>query len=553
MLRYTVLHRPIFLLALVGCLLSCRGAPEPAAPEPAAEPEPTGGPRLVLLLAVDQMRADYLERFAPVLEGGLKRLADDGVAFTDAHHEHALTLTGPGHATLATGLHPRHHGIVGNSWYSREAHDDVYSAGDSDQQSPENLLGTALGDWLKRRSERSRVFSVSGKDRASVLLGGHRADAAFWYNGENGGFVSSPYYGEALPPWVEAFNDERHLDVHFGRLWEPRPFPAELLGELGIEDFDAGPYDEGLPRSFGGASPHPEESFYWALRTSPLSDAQMARFAMRLIDEEGLGSDGWPDVLALSFSALDAVGHTYGPHSREFLDVIVSLDQSLGELLAHIDAKVGRDRVVIAFSGDHGVVPTPEIRQRHGLAGRRLGREELICIQQARRVLTERFGPGEWFERGLYLDLAHLEASGVDAAAVEGVVAAHLETCPSVAEVWTRGELAGERPGQGPFAALYWNAFHPDRSPDFIPRFTEFFLGSRSHAASHGSPYPYDTAVPLIFVAPGCPPATVAERAATVDLAPTLAALAGIEAPAGLDGTDRSAAVCPPTAHTTPA
>jgi predicted AlkP superfamily pyrophosphatase or phosphodiesterase len=527
--------RPLCVLiacALLG-LIGCR--PEPAAPGE--------GPRLILLVVVDQMRYDYLDRFQSLFQGGLQYLRQNGVSFTDAHHHHAKTETAPGHATIASGRHPSHHGIVGNSWYERQEGERVGSVQDAElDASPRRFIGTALGDWLKAQDRHSKVFAASGlKDRTAILLGGPGADAAFWYDASNGGFETSRYYMKKLPSWLAQFNQERHLDAHFGHAWEPSPMPAEQLEALAIESqHGLGILEPEFPHTFGGFSSEPDTAFYRSLAISPYFDAQLGRFSRRLIEEEQLGADGHIDLLALGFSALDTAGHYFGPNSREFLEVLLGLDQTLGQLLTFLDQRIGLDRVIVALSSDHGVLPMPEYRQRHGLPGKRLGREEILCVQQLPRVVADELGEGEWFADFLVLDQATLDEKGLSRERVEGVVADLLEQCPSVARVWTRTELLQGRTRDAPYWEYFLNSFHPERGRDFEVRFDEVFLATRSVAASHGSTYPYDTQVPIIFATEDTVGRDIAERAYTVDIAPTLAALAGVEVPEVVDGEDRS-------------
>lgn len=527
-------------LAVAGaCVLlwSC-----PAAPPPSLAP---GAPRLILFLAVDQGRADYVERFRPLLRHGLDRLLAESVRFTDAHHDHANTSTAPGHATLATGRHPSSHGIVGNYWFDRETREEVYSASDEDGvRSPERLLVPTLGDWLKAASPRSKVFAAGGKDRASVLMAGHRADAAFWFDDDSGDFVTSEYYPGRERPWLDAFHAERHVDRYFGEAWEPLPEVAAHAAEYRVEPLDEGMFQTGFPYPLGGATPAPDGSFYSGVFRSPLIDRYLADFARALIAGEGLGDDDHPDLLWLSFSALDAVGHRYGPDSPELLDTLLGLDRVLGELLDFVDERIGLDRVLVSLSSDHGVMPVPEVLARHGGDGRRFGTAEIRCVQHAGRRLRAEMGDEEWILEDFYLDRELAAERGVELSALEEALRRPLEACPGIARVWTRGELlAGSV--DDPIGRLFVHGFHPERSPDLTLELEPWVLPYSSVRASHGSPHPYDTHVPWLVRRPGGRGFEVAERVHTVDVAPTLAALVGLAVPDGVDGVDRSALLQP--------
>ena len=528
------------IAALLVGALPLAGAP-PAAPAPAMAP-----PRLVLLLVVDGLRALDLERFSPLFDGGLRRLMDRGVRFADAHHEHAVTTTSPGHATLATGLHPRRHGIIDNWWHERDPAREVSSVGDAELgASPRRLLAPTLGDWLKERDPSSRVFAVSGKDTAAVLLGGHRADGAFWYDPANGGFRTSEYYRQRRPDWLTGFNEQRLLDEHFGRAWEPLPVDAETIAQLEIAAPEPGARAAGFRHLFGGLAAAPDEGFYGSVYYSPWLDAHLARCAERLATAEDLGGDGVVDLLAVSFSTLDEVGHTHGPDSREWLDLVLRLDRTIGELLDALDRTVGRDRILVALSSDHGMAPLPEVRARRGLAGRRADSRDVLCLQAVGRGLAERFGDDRWLLPGPFLDPEAVRRSGRDRDAVEREAVRLFEQCPAVVKAWTRDELRESGAAPDPYQERFARGFHPPRSPDFQLQFEEHFVRYTDGGTDHGSPYSYDTHVPLILSGARLAPGRIDERVSTSDLAPTLAALAGVPPPAGLDGRDLSALLPP--------
>lgn len=502
-----------------------------------AAPPPEGAPRLVLLVVVDQLGYDLLERTRPLLTGGLARLLDQGASFTDAHHAHAATLTAPGHATLSTGADPARHGVVANSWYDRVRGDWVDSARDPgrDQVSPVHLRVPTLGDRMRERWPRSRVFAAAGKDRSAVLLAGRRAHGAFWF--EDGEWAASGYYTpRGAPRWLEDLNQRDEPRRLLGRLWEPLPVAPEAAAAAGVFAADRGDFDAGLPRAFGGFSPAADGGFYGAFEDSPFFDQQLAELAEALVEAEQLGADGWPDLLALGFSALDLVGHEYGPHSPEVLDAVLRLDRTLGELFAFLDREVGEGAVLAALSSDHGVAPLPELAGALGVPGRRAGRDSVACLQRANLELGRRFGEGiDWLGRGFYLDGEALADHDLAAAEVAAAAAELVERCPGVARAWTWEEL--ERAGEpGSHRDAFRRGFDPERSPDLLLEVEPYFVPVTSGDTTHGSPHPYDTHVPLILAGPGVPAGEVAGRVHTSDLAPTLAALLGLPPAAGLDG-----------------
>jgi len=549
------------ILAVAALLVASACAPDRPAPEPSGEARPVelpaDAPRLILFLVVDMGAPAQLERHRPLFSAGLARLLAESAAFTDAHHDHADTDTSAGHATLATGRHPSGHGIVSNWWFDPAASAEVYSVEDEEgETSPSRLLADALGDWLKAAVPGARVFSASAKDRSAVLLGGHRPDGAFWYDRETGRFTTSGYYTGGAPAeeeaWAAAFHREHPPAERFGTAWEPLPEVAAAAEALGVASLDFGEADPWyeFPHVLGGMAPAPGEWFYGDLYASPFADLYLARFAAALVAGEELGADAAPDLLALSFSAADSVGHRYGPDSLEYADTLARLDRALGELLEAVDRRVGLDRTLIVLSADHGVASAPEIDAARGGPGRRAGAAEALCVQGLEAALVERFGladagdpaaPGRWVLPGPFFETAALEAGGVTRAEAEAAAREHLEACPGVARVWTRSELESPALPDHPLALAFAHSFHRERSPDLVLQLEEGLLpASPTTAASHGSPYRHDTHVPWLVRGAGIAPREIPGRVATVDVAPTTAALVGLSVPEGVDGVDRS-------------
>lgn len=529
---------PAILLTVMMTLFSC-GSPEAPPPAPLEQPElDPGGVRLILVLVADQCTADYLERFGPLFNGGLDLLRKNGTSFTEAHHFHAATSTAVGHATLATGCFPRNHGIIANDWYEKETGERIYAVADEEtDRSPHLMLTPAIGDWLKTANPRSKVFAASGKDRAAILMGGKDADGAFWFQKKDGTFRTSDYYyPDDEPSWVELFNDQRLIDRHFGEAWAPLPLSSEQLAAATIEDTDFGPLHPVFPRVFGAASPAAERWFYEGALSSPWGDEFLGLFGQQLIEAEKLGLDGSPDILMLSFSALDWVGHDYGPNGREVLDTMLRLDQYLAKLLEFIDQHVGLKHTLVAFTGDHGVAPVPEYRQKHGEPGSRLTAAGVLCFQQTGDQLDQRYGDQDWFLPGPFLNPVAIDVSGVPREELERTVCDILAACPSVDHVWSRGDLIKGTVSDNPSFTMFHNGYHEDRSPDFLVRFEAYHNLTRGSATTHGTSHRYDTHVPLILFGPGVPAGRVHNRVNSVDLVPTLAELAGIPTPAEIDG-----------------
>ncbi len=545
MKKLALFTAPAALALAVACSAPTAAPDEEAAAAETAAEVPAGAPRLVLLIAVDQMRADYLERFRPLLTGGLDRLLREGIVFTDAHHFHAATETAPGHATLATGVFPKRHGIIGNGWFDRETGEDAYCCGDPDYGvSPRNMLAPTIGDLMKAVWPQSKVFSASGKDRAAILMGGHHADGAWWYSRSRGTWVTSPYYGdlEAQPDWLETFNGEDRLAVHFGNAWEPL-LPLEHTSAYDIEPLDRGSFADTFPHALGGYTVE-RSAFYASIYRSPFLDGYLEDFAEALIEAEELGADEYPDLLAVSFSALDTVGHGFGPNAPETLDTILRLDRTIGELLDFVDEKVGLDNVLIGLSADHGVGIVPELVVRGGGDGGRFGAEQTLCLQRLLSRLEERFGAGEFLLDTFYLDTEAIEAAGADRKAVEDEIIEAVGGCPLVAQVVRPADLDPA----DPLHELYLNSYYASRSGDLIavPSPNVLPVPLSVVTASHGSPYRYDTHIPLIIRRQDGAGRVVEERANTIDLAPSLVPLLGLDVEGvagfeGFDGVDRLA------------
>jgi len=519
-------------LGLLFVLVLVLGCAQPAAPPP-AEIEATERPKLVVLVVVDQFRRDYVDRFGDLFTGGLRTLLDEGVFFENARHEHSYPATGPGHATLTTGEPPRIHGIIGNGWYDREG-DWVYCVEDEEgEASPARLQASTLGDWLKARDPRAKVYSVSGKDRAAILMGGERADGAFWYDSSNGGMETSSYYyptGEP-PEWLTAYNDSRPMDRYFGSLWLPLPIPDEELFARGVRDHDFGPLQKGFPYVLSSDYFVLTDQLYDGIADTPWLDRAIGSFVEVLVDSEELGMDEHTDLLAISFSALDIVGHGYGPHAHETADTLLRLDRRLRELLSLLDDRIGRENFLLAFSADHGAAPMPEWEVDGAPIGTRLGSQEIVCLQRVERRLDLQFGEQEWLSPGPFIRDEALEATGADPSAVEQALGLAIEACPSVERVWTRSQLTGGGRGGDALFDLYRNGFHADISPDVKIQWERGFMLTRYSISTHASPYDYDVNVPMIFLLPGEAGRREVAPATTMDVAPTLAAVAGIRIP----------------------
>jgi predicted AlkP superfamily pyrophosphatase or phosphodiesterase len=531
----------------------------------------------VLLIAVDQFRFDYLERFGDLFgQNGIRRLMREGGSWANANYDHMPTYTAPGHATMMTGAWPAETGIVANNWPDRESGGRVSSVSDATAHlfgggpneaasSPRRLLASTLGDELRlRNGDRSKVIGVSMKDRSAILPAGRHANAAYWYSSQSGRMVSSDYYFNHLPDWVQRFNGARPADKYFGARWERILPETEYLKRAGPdapswENLPMG--STGLTASFPhvitGGSAGPNAAFYEALQTSPFSNDLLLSFAEQAIENEQLGADGDTDVLTVSFSANDYVGHRFGPYSQEVMDMALNVDRDIGALLDFVDKRVGLRNTVVVFTADHGVAPVPEHASSIGLPG---GRIDLAGVVRAvRNAIKARYNPKnvspdptadyilsyeengqprEAFDNGnIYFNTAALMRDGVSLDEIETVAGTAAMTVPGISRYFTRAQL--ERGAISPADSLARRVFHgfnPRRSGDVILIEEAYKYLGETVRSTHGSPYTYDTHVPLILMGRGVRPGRYEQPASPADIAPTLAALLRVQPPSNAVG-----------------
>lgn len=509
-------------------------------------------PKLVLLVVIDQGRADYMDRFGDNFQGGLKWLLENGTSFSEAHHAHAVTATGVGHAALGTGYYPRHNGIIGNSWYRNEGAESINCVADSSvrpvttagdyrgtPRSSRNLQVTGLADWMESADPESKTYGISRKDRGAILLAGKNPDGAFWYDYDTGQFLSSTHYCEKLPAWLNEFNLEDYPGRYFGKLWDLDDISRSLLPREDVAQSDYGWFSNQLPHSMGSAYPYPDSSFYADFGDTPMMDTYLMKMAKQLIENENLGQDNHPDYLGVSFSVVDSVGHTYGPNSPEMMDTMMRLDSSLDELFSFLDEKVGAGQWAVALTADHGGLELPEYLEQNNQGGGRLDSEDIACLQQLGPEFDRSVGDGEeWFVNGYYLDHTAVGRNNLKREDLENRAAALLESCTAIRKVWTRTEL--EKPGDEYFHTLHYNNYYPGRSPNLLIQWEEKFIASLGTGTGHGSPYDYDTHVPLIFAGKGISKGKYQERVQTVDIPVTLGAILGVKIPEDVDGRDLS-------------
>lgn len=508
-------------------------------------------PRLVVMIAVDQLVPEQLQRLDARFTGGFRRLLDQGAVFWRATVDYAATETGPGHATFATGRWPAKTGIVGNLYYDRAARQTVYCIADPAAHplgdagvdssrasvSPAALLGDALGDLLERAAPGSKTLAFSGKDRSAVLMGGRAPEAALWWNGSTGGFTSSSAYGARLPEFVTVWNREWRERA---RGWEWRNEAGDLAGLGTARDDREGESRRGgrtLPRTL----PSEDGPLAGAVLTSPLLDYFTLELAMLALDTEDLGRDDAVDLLALSLSGVDVLGHAYGPDSVEVTDLLLRDDRELGRLFAALDETVGEGRWLACLSSDHGVLDLPEELQGGLVGARRVQDNEVAALKRSvEEALAELFPEAgslglAMSELGFVFDEAAARAAGIEPARLRESIAEVAEATPWIEDAYTLEELVGTGTADA-WLQLYRRSAHPARTADVVLRPEPWLLFGFEEGTSHGSPYPYDRRVPLVFLGGPVKAQQRFDPASPTDAVPTLLALLGLPLPADLDG-----------------
>jgi predicted AlkP superfamily pyrophosphatase or phosphodiesterase len=503
-----------------------------------------GTPTLIVMIVVDQLGGGLLDRFEPALTaGGFRRFMDEGRRYTRASHAHAMPETAPGHATLATGVFPARHGIVANSWHQRAGFQWslMYAVGDTtspilgyerdvelEGRSPANLLRDGIADWVRAADPGARAVSISKKDRSAVTMAGRSSPSAFWLHDRDAVFVTSTYYAARIPTWLTVFNSEVMRGLASSSPMWLSEVPPELrsLAQSDAQSYEVGGGERSIfpHRGTDEAGPPGSEEFnVWAFDT-PRADDAVLELAKTAVVQLQLGQRGPVDLLAVSFSALDRVGHRYGPVSQEALSTLIHLDLVLANFLQYLDAQVGTGRWVAGLAGDHGVTLPPEAaRARGNRDAERVMDDELL--EDLGRALREAAGNG-----GRPEVIAQRLADLVEE---DGLVEA----------AYTHQQIAfGGEPADS-FAVLYRNSYYPGRAWGILSRYgvevrygegdlvTAFETGT-----DHGSPYWYDRHVEMMMLGPGVMPGTSDEPVYSVDFAPTLAGLGNIRFPDDLDG-----------------
>ena len=488
-------------------------------------------PKLVVGIVVDQMRYDYIYRFWNQFEDdGFKKLVNEGFFLRNTHYNYAPTYTGPGHASIFTGTPPSVHGIIGNNWYNKAEGISVYCAGDGSsttvcdcenhvdvssdagKMSPHRMLTTTFCDELKLFSPQSKVFGISIKDRGAILPAGHTANGSFWM-GKSGEWISSSYYYEQLPQWLLDFQQDKPVTSYFKGAWKGRGFGYPM---------------DSLLQSKGPSS----------VKSTPEGNTYLKDLAIELIKSEKLGQDNITDVLTLSFSSTDYIGHQFGPHAEELVDTYLKLDKDLADLLNYIHSTVGKDNALVFLTSDHGVVSVPnELKARKIPAGYF---DASMLTDELNTLLSDHFGKAEWVlsysNQQFFLDRQLIEEKKLKHQDVQQIAADYLLNIEGVQYTYTAHQLHNNEYQSG-FHALIQKGFNQKRSGDVVIVLNSGWIEwSTPTGTTHGSCFSYDTHVPLLFWGKGIKHGRTDEFISICDIAPTVSTLLGISFPNGCTG-----------------
>lgn len=533
--------------AFLSCLLVLAGFSSVYA----APPKP---PKLVVAIIVDQLRYDYLDRFHHQFgEKGLKLLTDQGAFMTFAQYDYSPTITAPGHASYFSGSTPMIHGIIGNEWFNKRTGLNTYCVSDPDvtgvgiepdaedgKMSPKNFTGATVADQMRLRWD-SKVVAISIKDRGAILPGGKKPHGAFWFEPAGGKFISSSYYMQELPEWVKTFNNRALPESFIGKTWD------RLLDEKEYAGLDDAPGESRLPGEDKSTFPHTvikqAKDPYEPILSTPYGNELLAEFAKAAVEGEKLGQGDRPDLLCVSFSSNDYCGHRFGPYSHEAQDITLRLDRQFEDFFAYLDKKVGLANVVMVLTADHGVCMAPEYAQFKGLDGARPAVSEMMGDLQTK--MAERFGPGRYFlsakgqfkprlsEGNLFYNHAVLQEKQLSPETVTAFVREWAYNTGVFQAVYGREQLLEGR-APGILGQHVMKGFHGERSGDVVFVLKPYQLsggGKPGVGTTHGSPYAYDTHVPVLFYGAPFKPGRYADAFYITDIAPTLSAALGIQEP----------------------
>lgn len=521
-----------------------------------------GQPKLVVLLVIDQFCYDYLSRYHEHFSaGGFKYLIENSANFLNCHYKQASAQTAVGHSIIASGAYPWSTGIVANSWYSKRKEKEVEATEDDTVQlvggngpgaSCRTMGGTTVGDELKLATNgRSKVICCSIKDRAALFLSGRMANGAFWFDTHSGHFVSSSQFGGALPAWVSAFNDRHYADNYFAKPWQ-RLLPENLYTASTKDDYI---YEHPLngdgrvfPHIISGGAAQANEQFYQTFEQTPFANQMLADFAREAIDKEGMGTHENCDLLGISFSSTDLLAHAFGPNSQEMEDMFLRLDQTLASFFQYLEQRVGLANCLVICTGDHGGMPIPELLKDKGLDAGRIDPKALSSLLEA--ALNQKLGTDNWIADfrppNLYFNRNTIAKQKVRKQDVEDMAAQAAEAVPGVGDVYTAFQFYMNQLPPLPNNEAVKRSYYVSRSGDLyiLPR-PGYIFSSEPNGTNHGTPFRYDSQVPLLIMGPGVRSGRYLQECSPADIAPTIAAILQVNAPSLSEGRILGEALAP--------
>ncbi len=509
---------------------------------------PPETPRLIIGIVVEQMRSDYISRFWNHFgEGGFKRLINEGTYCRDASYSHFFTQTSVGYATIYTGATPSRHGIVSDEWYDRmnnkvvqavvdESVKTVGGPYDAGRFSPRNLLGTTIGDEIKLSTLRqSRSFGISLDPIPAILSAGHMANGAFWFDTENGSWISSSYYAPDLPNWLPALNDKKLADLYLTQTWDTS-FPKEQYTRCLT---DENPYETGIdgrivfPYNLAEMARNKSiSSRYKLLKQTPFGNTLTKDLAIEMIVNENLGKTEFTDFLTVSFTATECIGNAFGPLSIELEDAYLKLDKDLEHFLNFIDEFVGKQNVLVFLTSDHGAAQTPGYLADSKVPVGSFNYNSAISL--LRSYLNALYGSGEWvkgyYGQQIYLNTELIENSKLELENFQNVIAQFLVQFTGVSNAITAGTLQNQQFAEGVPSAVQ-KGYFPRRSGDIFVNLQPGWVERSSNVTAHSSSYVYDTHVPLIWYGWKIKRDTIMRPVDITDIAPTISTFLNITAP----------------------
>jgi predicted AlkP superfamily pyrophosphatase or phosphodiesterase len=506
-------------------------------------------PKLVITLVVDQLRPDLLTRYNDLYKGGFRWLIDHGKWFKNTHHEHGYTATGPGHFSIGSGQYPSRVGVLGNSFYDRDLKKVVNCVEDPKAKVIGSSKGkarsyaryntTGLGDWVKSTYPNSKIISIGGKDRTAVMLGGSKPNLALYWN-YNGSFISSDYYVDSLPSWVTNFNDNLNSQTYSDSLWV-KSLDDETYLKYSREDHYFGEEDSYQNDIYSPIFPigidendDPKEM----LMGRPWFERELLKLSKISIANESLGKDQDPDILFIGFSAMDWMIHDYGPFSQEIMDACLKLDNYLGDFIDFVDKEVGLENVMFVLTADHGGLPLPEYLKEQG---EKAGRIQPNILNEALEWIDEeteeKFGKNLYSRNGVnfFINKKALKKSNAKFSDIYGIISKYLTRVDGIEKIMSRDSLL-KSDAQDKISLRFKNMLHAHKSADIFPLVSPNYVYKSPYGTSHGSPYDYDTHVPLIFSQKYFKIKSSNLPSATVDIAATIAKILKVEIPSLCDG-----------------